>query len=299
MNQNDAFSAESDFKENAYQLRLRTVELLSHFSKKVIPLETCIARSLFRDVVLFTSYVPLELDQSHRVFDPNCLEDIQQRTVMPLSKGVSEKFRKNPFSFAISDVKDKFWHTEIKKHDCLGVWLLKPKKVKLYIEALDAETDNSIWIVCVVITVYILPNSRALVIGEGVYDPDKYPVTEIEHLKKHYPGHNILNEFCYGGYMIYQAEGSLKPFIDSRIDSLYPNAIKRDYFVILSEFREDWQETLEQYNVNLAIFPNAPTQSIQSKAFSEAGWQELFVGPVATIYKKGNTKSVPLNAKNK
>lgn len=135
--------------------------------------------------------------------------------------------------------------------------------------------------------VMLIPTTRNLLISDNLYDSAKYPVEEIAYLKANHPGSNILNTYCYGGYLIYQAGDDLKPFIDSRIDTLYPDQVKADYFDILY-FKPDWQEIVRHYDVNLALFPN--TDETANKAFTRAGWQAVHTGEVATVYAKSSDR---------
>ena len=134
----------------------------------------------------------------------------------------------------------------------------------------------------IIALVLLVPPARNLIISDNLYDPAEYPVEEINYLKTEYPNSNILNTYCYGGYLIYQAGGVLRPFIDSRIDTLYPEKVKKDYFDILY-FKPDWQEIVARYDVHLALFPNKDETA--AKAFKHAGWQVKHRGQVATVYK--------------
>lgn len=135
---------------------------------------------------------------------------------------------------------------------------------------------------------YMLPYTHQYFINDEIHNPLAYPKKEIAYLKEHYPNTNILNEYCYGSYIIYDArDAGIKPFIDTRLDCVFPDDIKHDFFKGL--FRPDWEEIMSKYDIDLAMFSNISDNPDPKIAFEKAGWPLIYKGPVANIYKNPNS----------
>ena len=137
--------------------------------------------------------------------------------------------------------------------------------------------------VLVVALVYIFPPTRNLIISDNLYDPEKYPVSAINYLKENHSYSHVFNTYCYGGYLIYQARGDVKPMMDSRVVTLFPEEVVTDYFDMLY-FKPNWQDIAARYDVNIALFPN--DDELAASAFNKANWEVIYQGDVASVYQK-------------
>lgn len=147
------------------------------------------------------------------------------------------------------------------------------------------------WAILVLIATYLAPPAQRIIISDTLYDPTKYPVEEISYLMQHHPGSRVLNDYGYGGFIIYQARGSIQPMIDGRIETAYPKQVIKDYMTA-AYFKPKWQEIITQYELQLALFPNKDKTA--KYALNKAGWREAFKGSVATVYeKRGPHKESP------
>lgn len=137
--------------------------------------------------------------------------------------------------------------------------------------------------IMVVMGFLLCPISRNAVWTKELYDSEKYPVKEIAYLMEHRNGQNILNHYNYGGYIIYQSAGTLKPFVDGRADTAYSKEFLDDY-VDIEAFNFGWQKLLDKYDVGMALLPNDLNniEVIQNAP----GWEVIYKGPVASVYRK-------------
>jgi hypothetical protein len=78
-----------------------------------------------------------------------------------------------------------------------------------------------------------------------------YPSAAVRYLAVLDPARNLFNHYNYGGYIILSAPGR-KVFIDSRANTLYDDAIFRDYAEIY-QARPGFGSLLERYRIDSAI----------------------------------------------
>ena len=141
-----AFSSEADFNDVVASMKLKTIDLLIRYAQEKRVLPRRVARSAFRNLILFTSFLPAELDQSQQVFDIENSDHVASRIKIKPSNGLSSEFRKNPYFFAIAEIPGKpecYWHTSVDINDEWGVWLLKPMRIQLNIHELNAHANGN------------------------------------------------------------------------------------------------------------------------------------------------------------
>ena len=152
LSQDNAFSFEDGFDDGLNNLKQKVASSLIRFKQKKMPLPHYLPRSVYNDLILFTSYLPKEIDQSKRVFNPDNPNHIEERLKRLPSNGASSIFRKHPYFNAIVDLPtltERPWLTQIRAGDEWGVLLLRPKQVKLKIKQVDGQNHSSLWDVTV------------------------------------------------------------------------------------------------------------------------------------------------------
>ncbi len=81
---------------------------------------------------------------------------------------------------------------------------------------------------------------------------DVYPEEAVEYLKAIDPSQRVMNYYNWGGYIILHAP-EIKLFIDGRANTLYDEAIYKDYHTFLSGRPK--QERLNRYPADVALLP--------------------------------------------
>jgi hypothetical protein len=112
---------------------------------------------------------------------------------------------------------------------------------------------------------------------------NSYPWEAVEYLKKHPFSGNMLNEYNWGGFLIWQYPEK-KVFIDGRMPSW-----RRGDFSIFESFNKimsadkDWSEELAKYDVSLAL---VYSNGFNKSKFESIGWKEIFRNGPALIMKR-------------
>ena len=112
---------------------------------------------------------------------------------------------------------------------------------------------------------------------------NSYPLEAVEYLKVHPVSGNMLNEYNWGGFLIWQYPEK-KVFIDGRMPSW-----RRGDFRIFESFNKimsadkDWSDELAKYDVSFALVYSS---SFNKSKFESIGWEEIFQKGPAIIMKR-------------
>lgn len=114
--------------------------------------------------------------------------------------------------------------------------------------------------------------------------PEKiFPIAAVEYLSTNRPKGNVLNQYAWGGYMIYALRPEQPVFIDGRAD-MYGLKIFGDYQKIV-QVDEKMDELLEQYNIKWIFYPKDSPLIRYLK--QKKNWQEIYADELASILTKG------------
>ena len=84
--------------------------------------------------------------------------------------------------------------------------------------------------------------------------PDRYTQGAISYLKEHgYPGKHLLNEYSWGGFLLFSLDPPPKVFIDGRAD-MYGEKVFSDYGK-LTYIHKDMEQILTEYDIDWILYP--------------------------------------------
>ncbi len=109
-----------------------------------------------------------------------------------------------------------------------------------------------------------------------------YPVGAVDYLSRLNEPVRMVNNFPWGGYLIYRLYPQHLVFIDGRAD-MYREGVFED-FMLVQETRPGWREVLDKYRVDLALFP--PGSPLDYALAHESDWQVAYKDNVSVIYRK-------------
>ena len=112
----------------------------------------------------------------------------------------------------------------------------------------------------------------------------KYPRKAVEFLKENPQGGNMLNDYGFGGYLIWEYP-KVKTFIDGRM-AHWKNKdlhILKDYTEI-NMLQDNWQDLLEKHNVSWTLIKkdSALAQALRLNP----DWDEIYQDDIAIIFRK-------------
>jgi len=109
-----------------------------------------------------------------------------------------------------------------------------------------------------------------------------YPVGAADYIGGLNEPVRMINNFPWGGYLIYRLYPQHPVFIDGRAD-MYREGILDD-FIVAQDTKPGWREVLDKYGVDLAVFP--PGSPLDYALSYEDGWQVAYKDDVSVIYRK-------------
>ena len=152
LSQEEAFSNESIFKETSRKTHKKVVsDLLSKTTQPYFGLPRAVARSVYADRILFSTFLPAELNHYDQIYNPDNPSHAAARMEPPheVNKAVTE-YRYNCFHSAIKDDPNASWHVSINSGEYFGLWLLKKMFIQCHFSSLDQKiNDNDEWLVTV------------------------------------------------------------------------------------------------------------------------------------------------------
>ena len=109
-----------------------------------------------------------------------------------------------------------------------------------------------------------------------------YPVGAVNYLSRLNEPVRMVNNFPWGGYLIYRLYPQHLVFIDGRAD-MYREGVFED-FMLVQETKPGWREVLDKYGVDLALFP--PGSPLDYALAHESAWKVAYKDNVSVIYRK-------------
>jgi hypothetical protein len=114
----------------------------------------------------------------------------------------------------------------------------------------------------------------------------RYPTAALEYMREHRMTDRVLNDYVFGGYMIWHAR-DIKTFIDGRADLFVYNGVFDDY-IKFARIVEPYQ-VLDKYEIRYALLqPNSPRVYLIKHS---ACWTTLFEDKTAVLL--GRNEAIP------
>lgn len=128
---------------------------------------------------------------------------------------------------------------------------------------------------------YVLP-----LLGDEHYidKKDKSPAAAINYIMQNHVGERLLNDYDFGGRIIYESKGTIPIFIDGRANSVYSEEALSDYIKFLT-LEDGWQNVIAKYNVNIMLLKNGRDfVKYHKKGLYNDEWKEVYNDDVASVY---------------
>ena len=110
---------------------------------------------------------------------------------------------------------------------------------------------------------------------------EEYPVAALSHLNSIPAGIRILNDYDWGGYLIWNAR-QLPVFIDSRVDIFEYSGIFADYLDIMG--LKNSLELLHKHDIHYVLF--ARQKPLTYLLRNSAGWKIIYEDNVAVLFER-------------
>ena len=121
-------------------------------------------------------------------------------------------------------------------------------------------------------------------------DNPNVPVTAIAHVPPQLMGQHVLNEYAFGGYLIFKG---VKVFVDGRAD-MYGDAWVQQYLAIVGGQQPDVDKAFKRWNITWAIV--SPKDGIVRLLDERPGWRRLYSDPYAVLFARDDALGLPAPA---
>lgn len=110
-----------------------------------------------------------------------------------------------------------------------------------------------------------------------------YPMNAVKYLRENPPAGNMLNEYNWGGFLIWQYPEK-KVYIDGRMPSWQTGNFRIfEEFNNIVRYNEGWEKNLEKYDIGFAVLYS---NWINDASFSKIGWKKVYSDNLASVYIK-------------
>jgi hypothetical protein len=118
-------------------------------------------------------------------------------------------------------------------------------------------------------------------------DNPNVPVTAIAHVPPQLMAKPVLNEYAFGGYLIFKG---VKVFIDGRAD-MYGDDWVQQYLAIVGGAQPDVDKAFKRWNIAWAIV--SPKDGIVRLLDARPGWRRLYSDPYAVLFARDDALQAP------
>ncbi|MEQ1705894.1 MAG: hypothetical protein ABL867_07995 [Rickettsiales bacterium] len=139
--------------------------------------------------------------------------------------------------------------------------------------------------IIVISSYFLLP-----VLGKEHYveKAEKSPLPAISFVMENYAGKRVLNDYDFGGRIIYESKGKFPVFMDGRAVTVYNEKILSDFMAFVT-LEKDWQKTLEPYQIDVILLAKGRDfVKDYEKGLYNDQWQEVYSDKVASVYVRKN-----------
>ncbi len=151
-----------------------------------------------------------------------------------------------------------------------------------YVERDKPWLNLSIMLACVIAICVKFPTNRQLIRAESRQFPDRAQI----YLKHFHPDGNVLNDYLWGGYLIWNLR-QIPVFIDSRVDVFEYNGILKDYLDI-TQLRGSLG-VLDKYAIRYVLFEkNTPFSYLLEHT---PGWKIDYQDETTMLFERTNWPS--------
>ncbi len=127
---------------------------------------------------------------------------------------------------------------------------------------------------------------------QALAEKNVYPRAAVTYLADHHLQPNVLNDYTFGGYMIWRLFPAYKVYVDGRAD-LYGDEFLAKYVDIYNG-EDDPRPFLDQNRINTVILsPSAGLTTILRMLTVRGGWQIEYEDPKAVIFVRSPQNSFP------
>jgi len=131
--------------------------------------------------------------------------------------------------------------------------------------------------------IFVVMHIRTVVKNQTAAEAEGFPVRAVSFLAAQHPPGPILNDYDWGGYLIWRLYPENRVFIDGRAD-VYGDVLMKD-FGDANSLTDDWRGVLERWRIRTVILKSGSPLITALRTSRE--WKELYGDSQATVMARG------------
>jgi len=149
---------------------------------------------------------------------------------------------------------------------------------------LEQKSALFLWMKSIILAVFFIAVVSAFPHDNRIESAQHSARDAIEYAFKHYPNHHFLTDYNLGGQVIYDTDGKLPMFMDSRAGTAYSEQSIADYADFLT-LHPGWEDKINAYGVNAILLGNNQDFArAYAQGFYQDEWKLVFAGKAASVY---------------
>ncbi|HYL59831.1 MAG TPA: hypothetical protein VEU51_13255, partial [Candidatus Acidoferrales bacterium] len=121
--------------------------------------------------------------------------------------------------------------------------------------------------------------------------PLQYPAGAVAFMRAHDLAGNILADYSWNDFLLYRLGGRSQVFIDSRYETIYPDAVTRD-FLDFTAARPRAATVLASYPHDFVLIaPDSPAASLME---SSAAWKPVYRDDASILFARADSPAAQL-----
>lgn len=115
--------------------------------------------------------------------------------------------------------------------------------------------------------------------------PQMVSEADAHYLRDHFPHARMLNNWNFGGLLIFYDRGSVPLFVDGRAATAYPDSLLRDWYKVGKPevVPADWDMVLRKYRIDTILWVKTH-EALRHYLVATRGWKEAYSGQYVSIY---------------
>jgi hypothetical protein len=108
-----------------------------------------------------------------------------------------------------------------------------------------------------------------------------YPVNTVQYIQHKNLKGNMMNNFNWGEFFIFNLYPEVLVSFDGRYETVYPHSVVEDNLTFLNG-EEGWHNILKKYNPDMVVVSKA--DPVSKRMYQESGWPLIFVDHEALLF---------------
>ena len=135
-------------------------------------------------------------------------------------------------------------------------------------------------IILAALVVFTFARVRTLIRKQAQTEAQRFPAAAVSFMARYRPPGPILNDYNWGGYLIWRLYPAYRVFIDGRTD-VYGDSFMDDLYATY-HLTDGWKRPMQQWQIRTVILP--PDAPLISALRSQAAWKQIYADSQAVIF---------------